>query len=454
MVRFLHVADVHLGFDRYDNKRRSQDFFYAFYDALETYAVGESVDFVVIAGDLFEHRMIQPAILNQAQRCLKLLEDAAIPAIAIEGNHDNRPYGTKTNWLRYLAELGQLVLLEPGDTAAGESLYEAWSPSSKRGSYIDLDCGVRVLGSAWYGATAPVAIQKIAEAIADLPPCTEPQILLFHHGLEGQIARYAGALRYADLLPLKEAGIDYLALGHIHKSYSIDNWVFNPGSIEANSIEESTYERGVYLATITNDGVHADLKRDYYQRPIVRLSVEVSGTEGLDQIEQQAIATVDQAMKSGRIPSEPAPVVELRIRGQLGFDRLDLDVRALQQQLQEQSGALLFLLKNEADSVVYQSPVSDDASRLQIEQEVYRDLAEAHHHYRKHASAIATGLMGLKDLQLEGRPENELHDFVDELLNQPTDSEDTPVDSKDTPVDSKDTSSENRNEEADAPAAS
>jgi hypothetical protein len=34
---------------------------------------------------------------------------------------------------------------------------------------------------------------------------------MFHHGLEGQISRYAGALRYAELLPLKEAGVDYLA---------------------------------------------------------------------------------------------------------------------------------------------------------------------------------------------------------------------------------------------------
>ncbi|MEB3214134.1 MAG: metallophosphoesterase, partial [Leptolyngbyaceae bacterium] len=266
MVRFLHVADVHLGFDRYDNKDRSQDFFYAFYDVLEKFAVGESVDFVLIAGDLFEHRMIQPAVLNQAQRCLALLGEANIPAIAIEGNHDNRPYGTKTNWLRYLAESGHLILLEPESTSEGGSFYQPWSDASRRGGYIDLDCGVRVLGSAWYGATAPVAIQKIAEAIADLPQSSIPPVLLFHHGLEGQIARYAGALRYTDLLPLKDAGIDYLALGHIHKNYSIDNWVFNPGSVEANSIEESTYERGVYLVDVTDEGINAQLKRDYRQR--------------------------------------------------------------------------------------------------------------------------------------------------------------------------------------------
>ena len=422
MVQFLHVADVHLGFNRYDNKERSQDFFFAFYDALKRHAVDEAVDFVLIAGDLFEHRTIQPATLNQAQRCLSLLKEAGIPAIAIEGNHDNRPYGTKTNWLRYLADWGQLILLEPSDASSGESMYQPWTEASNRGGYVDLDCGVRVLGSSWYGATAPIAIQKIADAITELPDADMPQILLFHHGLEGQIARYAGALRYTDLLPLKQAGIDYLALGHIHKNYAIDNWVFNPGSVEANSIEESTYARGVYLVEMGTNGVQATLKSTYQQRAIVRLSVEITGDEGLEEIEQGAIATVEHAIQSGVIQPAHAPIVELRIRGQLGFERLDLDIRQLQQHLQTLSGALIFLLRNEADSVVYQSPIADDASRLEIEQEIYTDLVEANNNYRKRAPAIARGLMGLKDLQLEGRPEPELHEFIDTMLSERSDA--------------------------------
>ncbi|NET52509.1 MAG: hypothetical protein F6K09_28645 [Merismopedia sp. SIO2A8] len=138
MARFLHLADIHLGFDRYDNRTRSQDFFRAFYDALETYAIAESVDFVLIAGDLFEHRLIQPSTLNQAQICLKYLQDANIPVIAIEGNHDNRPYGTKTSWLRYLAEWGLLTFLEPGDVEAGHPLFSHWDQEQRYGGYIDL----------------------------------------------------------------------------------------------------------------------------------------------------------------------------------------------------------------------------------------------------------------------------------------------------------------------------
>ncbi len=415
MPRFLHIADIHLGYDRYDNKMRSQDFFLAFSDVLDQYAIAESVDFVLIAGDLFEHRNIQPAVLNQAKLCLQKLQEQNIPAIAIEGNHDNRPYGTKTSWLRYLAEWGHLILLEPGDTASGESFYRPWDGLS--GGYIDLDCGVRVIGSQWYGASAPKAIAQIADAIQTLPTGPEHTILLFHHGLQHQIARYQGALRYEDILPLKESGVDYLALGHIHKNYEEEGWVFNPGSLEANNVEESRYERGAYLVELTDTGIQATLKRDYRQRSIVRLQTKASEQASSEDLEQAAIATVQTAIDSGDIHPDEAPVVELRLEGSIGFERSDLDVRALETQLKDLSGALIFLLRYNVESLTYSSPIADDATRLQVEQEIFTDLLAANNHYKKRAENLAQGLIELKQLQLDKRPEDELYQFVEDLMS-------------------------------------
>jgi DNA repair protein SbcD/Mre11 len=414
MPRFLHLADVHLGFDRYDSKERTQDFFYAFHDALEKYAIAPQVDFVIIAGDLFEHRNIQPATLNQAQISLHALKKAGIPVLAIEGNHDNRPYGTKTSWLRYLASWDLLILLEPGDPAAGEPFYFPWD--GKRGGYIDLDCGVRVLGSYWYGSTAPKAIEQIAEAMKALPPTPNPHVLMFHHGMEGQISRYQGALRYAEVLPLKEAGVDYLALGHIHKNYEVEGWIFNPGSTEANSVEESSFDRGVYSVEISTTGITAELKQDYQQRPIVRLKLTLRGTEEAEAVAAGAIALLQEAIQKRQIDPEAQPIVEMKIDGQLGFERLELNIRELQQQLQQISHALIFLLKFDAESITYATPFSDDASRLQIEQDVFMDLLTAHNTYKKRAPELAQGLIALKDLQMEGRSESEMYDFVQTLL--------------------------------------
>lgn len=416
MARFLHIADIHLGFDRYDSKARTQDFFYTLMDVIERYAIAPQVDFVLVAGDLFEHRNLQPHILNQAQAALSLLKDAGIPVLAIEGNHDNRPYGVNTSWLRYLADWEMLHLLEPGDVARGEPFYSPWDAETKHGGYIDLPCGVRVLGSSWYGSTAPRAIEQIAAAIADLPPAPGPTVLLFHHGLEGQIARYQGALRYGDLLPLKQAGVDYLALGHIHKNYEIEGWIFNPGSLEANSIDEARFERGAYLVDIGPEGIRAELKRDYRQRPILRLKQALRGSETVEEVQQTAIALVQQAISLGQLQPATQPIVELRLEGEVGFNRLELDTRSLQQQLQTLSNALIFLLKFEADVRTFESPVGEEASRDQVEREVFLDLLTANSTYRHRAPALAQGLIDLKNRQLEGQAEPELYGLVQSLL--------------------------------------
>ncbi len=414
MARFLHIADVHLGFDHYDNRTRTKDFYLALKDVLEKHAIAAQVDFVVIAGDLFEHRMIQPAILGQAKECFEAVRAAGIPVIAIEGNHDNRPYGTRTNWLRYLADDGLLILLEPTVGDAGV-MFDPWD--GMHGGYIDLDCGVRVCGSAWYGSSAARAITALAAAIEHLPAHNGPNVMLFHHGLEGQIARYQGALRYDELLPLKKAGVDYLGLGHIHKNYEVEGWIFNPGSLEANNIQEADFTRGAYLVDISTTGITATLTQDYYQRAIVRLRHNTNGQESLEELEQATIATIQTAIQRKKLLPDTAPIVELKIEGKVGFDRLDLDTRKLQQVLQELSGALILLLRYNVEATEYQAPLIEDANRMQIEEEVFTDLLSAHNSYKKQAPKLAKGLIELKDMHLKGEAETDIYQYIVGLLD-------------------------------------
>jgi DNA repair exonuclease SbcCD nuclease subunit len=417
MPNFLHLADIHLGYNRYNSPQRTQDFYFALEDVIQRYALETQVDFVLLAGDLFEHRNIVPSVLNQAQNCLELLKEARIPVLTIEGNHDNRPYGIKTSWLRYLAERDWLILLEPDEAASEDNLFMPWNPEDKRGGYIDLDCGVRVLGSNWYGASAPQAIRRLAAGLQHIPknPKINHQVMLFHHGLEGHVARYTGALRYSDLLPLKEAGIDYLAMGHIHKNYEVEGWIFNPGSLEANSIAENQQQnpRGVYLVELTAQGIQAQLKQDYYQRSIVRLTLEVQKHWSEAALEQQAIDLIQ-----AQVGKTQEAIVELRIRGQVGFNRLDLNTRQLQETLHQRSQALVFLLKYEVTGTEYQSPVPQGQllSRSEIEAIVFKDLLAAHHDYGDRLDVLSTGLATLKEEILAGRSEVALYEQVAQLL--------------------------------------
>ncbi|MEO0985998.1 MAG: DNA double-strand break repair protein Mre11, partial [Cyanobacteria bacterium J06639_14] len=240
-------------------------------------------------------------------------------------------------------------------------------------------------------------------------------------GLEDQIARYKGALRYDELLPLRKAGVDYLALGHIHKNYSVEDWIFNPGSLEANNIEEGKYDRGAYLVELTPSGIQASLQQDYQQRSIVRLQVRTRGEESETELTELAVSAVETAIAQGRLVPNDQPIVELRIEGTVGFERLSLDTRHLQQTLQAMSQALIFLLKYDVEEISFQSPTADEASREQIEENAFLDLLAGHRDYKKRAPELANALVDLKNRCLVGQDDAALYQYVEDILTASSD---------------------------------
>ncbi len=54
---FIHIADTHLGYEQYGVRERFNDFSRAFWDIIDE-ALKRPVDFVIIAGDLFNKRAI------------------------------------------------------------------------------------------------------------------------------------------------------------------------------------------------------------------------------------------------------------------------------------------------------------------------------------------------------------------------------------------------------------
>jgi DNA repair exonuclease SbcCD nuclease subunit len=92
-IRFLHLADLHLGasFPSLGERaeERSRDFLNAFLRAVE-YATGEAkpVDFVVIAGDLFDTHDPDEAIVVQAETAFDRLARAGLPVLISPGTHD------------------------------------------------------------------------------------------------------------------------------------------------------------------------------------------------------------------------------------------------------------------------------------------------------------------------------------------------------------------------------
>ena len=110
--KFLHLSDVHLGYQQYNCKERFNDFGRAFLHIVDR-AISERVDFVVLAGDLFQKRAIDPPTLLQAIEGLSRLKGAGIPVAAVEGNHERAHYRDVFSWMDFLADRGYFALLNP-----------------------------------------------------------------------------------------------------------------------------------------------------------------------------------------------------------------------------------------------------------------------------------------------------------------------------------------------------
>lgn len=253
LVKFIHASDVHLGCQQYRNISRSNDFIRVFQEILSI-AISRNVDFILLGGDVFTSIDMLPGHLNQIIQILtkfKEITNADIPIIAIEGNHDLRRYSRGMryergqSWLKILANLGLIILLDADLEAPPEKMFLEYDYESKRGGKIKIK-NIIIYGTRYLGEKPTEYILKIKRAIQKNEFFFH--ILLQHFGIEGQLGDIPGIdLKY--LLPLKDC-VNYLGLGHFHLQFILNDWIFNPGSAEATSIIDTSYKRGIFYVEV------------------------------------------------------------------------------------------------------------------------------------------------------------------------------------------------------------
>jgi DNA repair exonuclease SbcCD nuclease subunit len=415
MTKFLHIADIHLGIRRYRSEDRARDFFLAWRDCIERYALAEKVSFVLIAGDLFDARKVEPQAMNQAMYCLSKLRDAGIPVVVIEGNHDCHETENRFSWLRSLSQWGFIKLLEPVHGESGVQLLP-WNEETRAGSFIDVG-GVRIFGSIWYGSTVSQALPGLVDELRNHHDENLFNVMMLHTDVEGQLNRPIPALPIAKINELRSY-INYLALGHTHKNFEIDGWVYNPGSLEACSVDEYANVRGAYLVDI-KDGKHtASLIRDYHQRPVFRVVFDVGGHATPEELHEALFNQLGRELTPHN-PNEtdsPAPVVELSLRGHLGFKNSLLEINRIRDEIKTRFDSLLAIVRNQTVPVEYAvaAGLKEHISRAERELRVIEDLISRDTRFREQAVAMAGLILEAKRLALS----NEQPSIITELIEQ------------------------------------
>ena len=410
-MKFLHIADVHLGCTRYQLAESPRDFFLAWVDVLRRYAIGEKVDFVIMCGDFFHKRSVPPETMNYAVEGLTMLREAGIPFVGIEGNHDQKHTDSEFSWLRSLSRWGLMTLLEP-TTENGEISYQPWDEMQNRGGYIDIG-RARIFGSDWYGASGNWAIPRLTDAIKRHRREGAFHILMLHTDVEGHQMHPIPALSVAALSELKQA-VEYVGLGHTHKHYEIDNWAFNPGSIEITNITEFRETRGVFIVDVDEqNNVAARHVQDYHFRPFQQLPFHVTNyAEPKDVTE--GVAEMMRTQGRAAEPGMPRPIIEIALRGQLGFPNSQLELQKIRDEAREITGALHVRVKNHTVPPEYLEAADDrdDPGRELLERRVIEDLIARDTRYNPRTDDVSDAVIGAKRMALTDEPAEKIAEFI------------------------------------------
>ena len=134
-IRFIHTADIHLG-KTYRNSpgevERYEDFFLCLAGIIGE-AVRESVDFVLICGDLFHTGQILPKTFARTIETLQPLKNAGIPCTAIQGHHDCIHRRHNISWMEALSEMEYIKLLRPDRTDDGGYHFKPFDKKTGQG---------------------------------------------------------------------------------------------------------------------------------------------------------------------------------------------------------------------------------------------------------------------------------------------------------------------------------
>ena len=257
-MRLLHTSDWHLGrsFHREDLLAAQE----AYVDHLVDVVRAESVEAVLISGDLFDRALPPVTAVSLAGEALRRIADTGARVIAISGNHDS------PRRLGFAAELiaASGVHLRTDITTIARPVVlddEHGSIAVYALPYLEPDLVASALDVTERGHTA-VLTAAMEHVRADLAarPRTRSVVLAhaFVSGAECSDSERDITVGGVASVPVTTfAGVDYAALGHLHGRQTLGDGLRYSGSPLAYSFSEVGQSKGGWLVELDARGLHS-----------------------------------------------------------------------------------------------------------------------------------------------------------------------------------------------------
>ncbi|MFA5953569.1 MAG: DNA repair exonuclease [Candidatus Pacearchaeota archaeon] len=314
MVKFAHIADVHLGGWRQPEMQEIN--FQAFTKAIDT-CIEKKVDFILIAGDLFDSAYPPIDILKETFAQFKRLKDERIPCFLIAGSHDYSVSG-KT-FLDVLEKAGFCKNVFDFEEIQGKIVL---NPTIHE--------GIAIYG--YPGKKSGLEIPDLRNIkLNDTPGMFK--IFMLHTTIDKAKGFLPIDSLETEILP----SVDYYALGHLHIDFRYENFVY-PGPIFPNNFAElETLKQGSFYIVDTEN-----------PKPLEKISIKIKEILPITIYIKNALVAKGQIIQELNKKELKDKIVLLRIEGELEDQKIsDINFQEIEDFVK--SKGAYFVLKNTHD---------------------------------------------------------------------------------------------------------
>ena len=278
-MKILHTADIHIGVENYGKidpetrtSTRLSDFLRSF-DEIVSFAIQETVDLVIIAGDAYKSRNPSQTHQREFAKRISKLSINNIPVFILIGNHDSPNIPGPATALEIFPTL-DVEKVTIGDQLSNYDISTKSGPIQivsvpwiRKGDLSDSKISTTQTIEEINEEIQKTIIYRISELVDSLDPKL-PAILVGHLSTESAITSSEKSMMLSKdyLIPTQNLALpklDYVALGHIHRHQQLNQnpRVVYSGSIERIDFGEENDTKGFCLLEI-------DPKKSWGQREI------------------------------------------------------------------------------------------------------------------------------------------------------------------------------------------